>query len=207
MIKKLNIALPKGRLSKDVFNLLELAGYKVPKIENGRKLVIDDEINNFSYYFVKPTDVPTYVDRGVCDIGINGMDTLIESGKDLYELLDLGIGRCKMVLASTSKDVLDKQGELVIATKFPIISNNYFKASNQAVSLIKLNGSVELGPIVNLSDAIIDIYETGSTLHANGLKVIDEVLPISSYLVANKASYRIKNKEINDLIESLNEVI
>lgn len=203
----LNIALPKGRLSDDVFNLLKQAGFKVPVLNNSRQLVVKDDINQFTYFFVKPTDVPTYVDRGVCDIGMTGMDVLIESQKQVYELLDLKIGLCKMVLAGVDSSILNKQGELVIASKFPKITEAYFKTKNQSVHIVKLNGSVELGPIVGLSDAIVDIFETGSTLRANGLSVIDDIQDISAYLIANKASYRIKNKKINELIERLKVVL
>jgi len=203
----LNIALPKGRLSDDVFELLNQAGYDIPVIENQRRLVIEDKKNQFKYFFVKPTDVPTYVDRGVCDIGITGKDILIESHKQVYELLDLNIGRCKMVLAGLNPSVMDKEGELIIATKFPKIAETFFSQRNQDVLIVKLNGSVELGPIVGLSDAIVDIYETGSTLKANGLSVFEDIERISAYLISNKASYRLKNKEIRSLVERLIEVI
>ena len=207
MNEYLNIALPKGRLSDSVFELLKAAGFKIPKIENSRKLVIKDINNQFTYFFVKPTDVVTYVNRGVCDIGITGKDILIESEKQVYELLDLNIGRCKMVLAGKDESLINKQGELVIATKFPKIAEDYFKTKTQKVNIVKLNGSVELGPIVGLSDAIVDIYETGSTLRANGLQVFEDMLDISAYLISNKASYRLKNQQIISLIERLKAVV
>lgn len=207
MNENLNIALPKGRLSQSAFELMALAGYAVPSLENSRSLVVEDSVNQFTYFFVKPTDVPTYVERGVCDIGITGKDVIIESDKDIYELIDLKIGQCKMVLAGINDDVLNKQGGVVIATKFPKIAIRYFNSINQSPVIIKLNGSVELGPIVKLSDAIVDIYETGSTLKANGLKVFDDIQEISAYLISNKASYRLKHRQIINLLQRLKEVV
>jgi ATP phosphoribosyltransferase len=206
-VENLNIALPKGRLSKDTFQLLEKAGYTLPDVSQGRKLVLEDTINNFTYYFVKPSDVPTYVQEGVCDIGIVGMDTLLESSATVFELLDLKIGTCKMVLAGQDATVLDKPEVLRIATNFPKIAKTFFKKVNRKVTIVKLNGSVELGPIVGLSDAIVDIYETGSTLKANGLSVFDDIVPISAYLIAGEASYSIKNSAIKNVLYRLKEVV
>jgi ATP phosphoribosyltransferase len=203
MTKQLNIALPKGRLAEEVFELLKKAGYTVPKNNNSRKLIIEDDNNNFTYFLVKPTDVITYVKEGVCDIGIIGKDNILEEAKDIYELLDLSLGRCKMVVAGINNDVMTKANPLTVATKYPKIAKTYFKQIGKPVDIIKLNGSVELGPLVGLSDVIVDIYETGNTLKANGLTVFEDIVHISSRLIANKASYRLKNTAIKTITKNL----
>ncbi len=203
MTKQLHIALPKGRLADEVFSLLKKAGYTVPKNTNSRKLIIEDTKNNFTYFLVKPTDVITYVEEGVCDIGIIGKDNILEEAKDIYELLDLSLGRCKMVVAGIDYGVMTQANPLTVATKYPLIAKTYFKKINKPVDIIKLNGSVELGPLVGLSDVIVDIYETGNTLRANGLSVFDDIVNISSRLIANKASYRLKNTAIKTITKKL----
>jgi ATP phosphoribosyltransferase len=201
----LKLALPKGRLSEAVFSLLGQCGYLFNQSTSSRQLVVEDDINQFTYYFVKPSDVVTYVEEGVCDIGVVGSDTLDEQTSDVYELLDLKIGVCKMVVAGKNDMPINKIKR--IATKYPRIAKSYFNQLNQSVSIVKLNGSVELGPLVGLSDAIVDIYETGSTLRANGLDVLDDVMPISSRLIVNKESYRRLALPIQSLLEKLEEVI
>ncbi|MFW6319694.1 MAG: ATP phosphoribosyltransferase [Bacillota bacterium] len=203
MTNSLNIALPKGRLAEEVFALLKKAGYIVPKNTNTRKLIIEDKKNNFTYFLVKPTDVITYVEEGVCDIGIIGKDNILEEDKDIYELLDLSLGQCKMVVAGINNSVMIQANPLKVATKYPKIAKTYFKKTNTQVDIIKLNGSVELGPLVGLSDVIVDIYETGNTLKANGLNVFDDIVHISSRLIANKASYRLKNVAIKTITNNL----
>ncbi|MEC9485315.1 MAG: ATP phosphoribosyltransferase [Candidatus Izemoplasma sp.] len=203
MARYLKFALPKGRLADSVFSVLEKAGYKIEVPKKTRKLVVTDEANQFKYYFVKPSDVVTYVDEGVCDIGVVGKDTILESSASVYELFDLGIGKCKMVVAGLPNYTY--QGELRVATKYPKIAREYYAKTNQTVNIVKLNGSVELGPILGLSDVIVDIYETGRTLRANGLEVIDDFLDISSRVIANKASYRQKYTEIKTLLNRLEQ--
>ncbi len=201
MAEYLKLALPKGRLADDVFNVLKEAGYTIDIPKKTRKLVVTDEDNKFKYYFVKPSDVVTYVNEGVCDIGVVGKDTILENEASIYELFDLEIGKCKMVVAGKPDQTY--QGDLRVATKYPKIARQYYQKTNQNVTIVKLNGSVELGPILGLSDVIVDIYETGRTLRANGLEVIDDFLDISSRIIANKASYRQKFNPINELLNRL----
>lgn len=193
------IALPKGRLSFKVFELMKNAGYQIEVEKNTRKLVIVDEDNKFIYMFIKPSDVITYVYEGVCDIGVVGRDSIIEEAKDVYELLDLKIGKCKMVVAGHKETDLENRSTIIVASKYPNIAKSYFLKRNIVAETVKLNGSVELGPIVGLSDVIVDIFETGSTLKANNLVVIDDIFDISCRLITNKVSYRTKNTQIKEL--------
>lgn len=203
----INIALPKGRLSKDVFELMKKADYLIQESENSRALVVVDSINRFTYFFVKPSDVITYVKEGVCDIGVVGKDNIEEEQEDIYELLDLNIGKCKMVIAGTKDLDLTQKNALVVATKYKSIAKDYLKSRFNPLKIVYLNGSVELGPIVGLSDCIVDIYETGSTLKANNLEVKESLFEISARLVANKASYRMKFEDINNLVKNLEKVV
>lgn len=199
----LKIALPKGRLAFQVFDLMKQAGYEIEIEKNTRKLIITDNENKFIYMFIKPTDIVTYVSEGVCDIGVVGKDSIEEENKDIYELMDLGIGKCKMVVAGKRADVLENKTTVSVASKYPKIANDYFKAKNVKTNIVKLNGSVELGPLVGLSDVIVDIYETGSTLKANNLIVIEDIFEITCRLIANKASYRVNYQVIRELEQNL----
>jgi ATP phosphoribosyltransferase len=201
--KGLDVALPKGRLAAEALDLMRRSGYVIDAIEDSRQLIVSDATNGFRFMFVKPSDVVTYVARGVADVGIVGMDMVIEADEKLYELMRLNIGLCRMVVAGIDKKDYDQKNEMIVATKYPRIAQHYFAKNNKNVSLIKLNGSVELGPLVGLSDVILDLYETGRTLQANGLSVFDDVMEIESILVSNRASYRMKYDSVRSLMTML----
>jgi len=201
--KGLDVALPKGRLAAEALDLMRRSGYVIDAIEDSRQLIVSDSTNGFRFMFVKPSDVVTYVARGVADVGIVGMDMVIEADEKLYELMRLNIGLCRMVVAGIDKKDYDQKNEMIVATKYPRIAQHYFEKNNKNVSLIKLNGSVELGPLVGLSDVILDLYETGRTLQANGLSVFDDVMEIESILVSNRASYRMKYDSVRSLMTML----
>ncbi len=203
MKKGLDVALPKGRLAAEALDLMRRSGYVIDAIEDSRQLIVSDATNGFRFMFVKPSDVVTYVARGVADVGIVGMDMVIEADEKLYELMRLNIGLCRMVVAGIDKKDYDQKNEMIVATKYPRIAQHYFAKNNKNVSLIKLNGSVELGPLVGLSDVILDLYETGRTLQANGLSVFDDVMEIESILVSNRASYRMKYDSVRSLMTML----
>lgn len=205
-MKALNIALPKGRLGEKVYNILEKAGYACTDIkENDRRLIFESSDGSVRYFWVKPSDVAIYVERGAADIGIAGKDILLEHTPDVYELLDLGIGKCRMAVAAKSdfRDNIEKT--LRVATKFPNIASGYYEKKGRDIDIIKLNGSIELAPILNLSDVIVDIVETGTTLKENDLEPFETVVPISARLISNKASFKFKNKEITALVNALEE--
>ncbi|MEM5780923.1 MAG: ATP phosphoribosyltransferase [Lawsonibacter sp.] len=197
----LNIALPKGRLGNQVAGLLRNCGLEADLSDLGRRLTVEDPAAGIRYFLVKPWDVPVYGDSGVADLGATGRDTLLESRADIYELLDLGLGRCRMAVAGMPNTPLS--GRLRVATKYPVIAREYFSARVADARFIKLSGSVELAPILGLSDVIVDIVETGATLRANGLEVLADILPVSARLVANKASCKFKEKEIEALLEPM----
>ncbi|MCD8040626.1 MAG: ATP phosphoribosyltransferase [Clostridia bacterium] len=200
----LNVALPKGRLGEKVYKMLERAGYSCKDVlSDSRKLIFTDEQNGVSYFWVKPSDVAIYVERGVADIGVAGKDILAESGADIYELLDLGIGKCKMAVASVNGYREDISRPLRVATKFPRIAAAYYGGKNREIDIIKLYGSIELAPILGLSDVIVDIVETGTTLKENNMSVIADIFPISARLIANKACYKFKGEEIDAAVERL----
>lgn len=201
----LNIALPKGRLGNKVYKMLENIGYACEEIndESSRKLIFENEKNGVKYFLVKPSDVSIYVENGAADIGVAGKDILLENDPDVYELLDLGFGKCKMCVAAKNDFKDDITRPLKVATKFPNITRSYYSKMNRETEIIKLYGSIELAPIVGLSDVIVDIVETGVTLKENGLKVFEEIVPISARLVANKSSYLFKNDEINTIASEL----
>ncbi|WP_295582642.1 ATP phosphoribosyltransferase [uncultured Oscillibacter sp.] len=203
----LNVALPKGRLGDKVYNLLAGVGYGCPENYNDtRKLVVENRAAGIRYFLVKPSDVAIYVEHGAADIGIVGKDILAESGADVYELLDTGLGRCRMCVAGP-KDFVDDPGRtLRVATKFVGIAKAYYAAQGRDIDIIKLNGSIELAPILGLSDVIVDIVETGTTLKENDLKVLTEFMPISARFIANRASYQFKRREIETLLGRLAEV-
>ena len=203
-----NIALPKGRLGEKVYGLLKNAGFSCPELEeSSRKLVFENAQKGVRYFWVKPSDVAIYVERGAADIGVAGKDILLEYKPDVYELLDLDIGKCRMAVAGP-KGFRDSAGAtLRVATKFPEIAQNYYNEKCRDIDIIKLNGSIELAPILGLSDVIVDIVETGTTLKENDLKVLTEFLPISARFIANKASYTFKKQALTTLLEKLQEVI
>lgn len=200
----LNVALPKGRLGEKVYDMLVKAGYSCAEFEKeSRKLIFADEKNGVSYFWVKPSDVPKYVERGAADLGVAGKDVLLESLADVYELLDLKIGKCRMAVAAKNGYKEDTSRPLVVATKFVNITRDYYAGKNRIIDIIKLSGSIELAPILGMSDVIVDIVETGTTLKENDLSVIDEILPISARLIANKAHFKFKKDEVDRLAERL----
>lgn len=206
-MNKINIALPKGRLLKKVYDLFKKIGYENKELlEDNRKLVFENK--GIRYLIVKPSDVGIYVEKGVADIGIVGKDILLENSHDIYELLDLKFGKCKICMASIKNYKEDIERRLRVATKYINVSKKYFDSINRDVEIIKLNGSVELAPILNLSDVIIDIVETGSTLKENNLIVIKDIVDyISSRLIVNKVSFKFKNNLITEIVKNIEEVL
>ena len=201
----INVALPKGRLGETVLDFFEKAGYVCPEIHTpSRKLVF--EADGVRYFYVKPSDVSIYVERGVADIGVAGSDILLEYEPDVYELLDLGVGKCRMCVAASKEFEDDRSRPLKVATKFPNIASKYYSGISRSIDIIKLHGSIELAPILGLSDVIVDIVETGSTLRENGLEVKHSIVPISAQLIANKASYKFKRDELSSLMEKIQKV-
>ena len=205
----INIALPKGRLGNKVFSLLSSVGYECADLlEDNRKLVFVNEEKGVSYQLIKPSDVGVYVERGVCDIGIVGKDVLLETNPDVYELLNLNIGKCTVAVAQKNGYEPDPESVLRVATKYPNITKKYYRSMNREIEIIKLNGSVELAAIVGLSDVIVDIVETGSTLKENNMGVTTTIIPdISARLIANKAAYKFKTDKIDEIAGKLKEVL
>ncbi len=201
----LNIALPKGRLGEKVYKVFERAGYGAEDVldEKTRKLVFENPAVGVRYFWVKPSDVAIYVERGAADIGVAGKDILLEYKPEIYELLDLKLGVCRLAVAAKKdfSDTLDFT--LRVATKFPNVAMDYYAGKGRDIDVIKLNGSIELAPILGLSDVILDIVETGATLRENNLEPIETVAPVSARLVANTSSFQFKNTEINGLLEKL----
>jgi len=199
----LKVALPKGRLAGEVFALLEKSGYEGALAgKDSRKLVLDDTANNIRYFLVKPSDAAVYVLHGAADIGVVGKDILLETGPDVYELLDLRLGVCDMVVAGP-EDFHDTKNTLRVATKFPNISRKYYGQKSREIELIALNGSIELAPIVGLSDVVVDIVQTGGTLKDNNMVVLEKIMPISARLISNIASYKFKAGEIDRFKQAL----
>lgn len=202
----LNVALPKGRLGDKVYKLFASIGYDCSEIyADNRKLVFESEANNVRYLLVKPSDVAIYVARGAADIGVVGKDILDEGNYDLYELLDLKLGKCNMCVAAENDYVEDPERPIRVATKFPNIAKRYYSSFNREIDIIKLNGSIEIAPLVGLSDVIVDIVETGTTLKENNLRVYEKILPISARLIANKSSYRFNSEEMNRITARLRQ--
>ena len=200
----INVALPKGRLGEKVYAMFEAAGYECPSIkENSRKLIFENSEKGIRYFWVKPSDVSIYVERGAADIGVAGKDILLEYMPDVYELLDLNVGKCRMAVAANRDFFDDNQKTLKVATKFPNIAMSYYNSICRDIDIIKLNGSIELAPILKLSDVIVDIVETGTTLKENNLEVFDTIVPISARLIANKASFRFKTDEIEKIVDGI----
>jgi len=201
----LNVALPKGRIGDAAYKILEKAGYSCPEIldKNTRKLVFENKEKGICYFCVKPTDVGIYVERGAADVGIVGKDILLEYAPDVYELKNLGIGKCRMCIAGP-RDFYDNHNHLLkVATKFPHIARAYYEEKGRDIEIIKLHGSIELAPILSLSDVICDIVETGSTLKENHLVVLETVGEISARFIANKVSYQFKKDEIQKMQKAL----
>ena len=200
----INVALPKGRLGEKVYNMFAKSGYDCPSIlENNRKLIFENEEKGIRFFWVKPSDVSIYVERGAADIGVCGKDILLEYEPDVYELLDMNIGKCKMAVAA-KKDFCDRRDRtLRVATKFPNIAKAYYSKQSRDIDIIKLNGSIEIAPILGLSDVIVDIVETGKTLYENDLEPKQDIVDISARLIANKVSYKFKNREIRDICEGV----
>ena len=204
----LNVALPKGRLGDKVYDLLAGVGYGCPEnYHDTRKLVVENPVAGIRYFLVKPSDVAIYVEHGAADVGIVGKDILAESGADVYELLDTGLGRCRMCVAGPKEFQDDPGRTLRVATKFTGIAKRYYAAQGRGIDLIRLNGSIELAPILGLSDVIVDIVETGTTLRENDLAVLTEFMPVSARLIANRASYQFKHDAVETLLNWLREVI
>ena len=206
-MKPLRIALTKGRLEKDTVALLERIGFDCTAVKNkGRKLILPIGDHQFEVVLAKAADVITYVEHGVCDLGVVGKDTIMENGSSFYEVLDLGFGKCKFALAGPKgKDFFSGYSSKTIATKYPNISRNYFESKAMDIKVIKIEGSVELAPLLGLSDAIVDIVETGSTLKENGLEVIETICDISARLIVNSASLKLRKAEIEALVEQMEE--
>ena len=204
----INIALPKGRLGEKAYAIFEEAGYECPSIrEESRKLIFENEEAGVRYFWVKPSDVVIYVERGAADIGIAGKDIILEYKPDIYELLDLGMGKCRMAVAA-KKDFCDRRDRtLRVATKFPNIAKEYYNKQSREIDIIKLNGSIELAPILGLSDVIVDIVETGKTLYENDLEPKHDIVDISARLVANKVSHKFKNEQICRMCEKIEAII
>lgn len=208
-MQEVTIALAKGRLADNAIDLLDKCGIDCTplKVET-RKLVLYDSEAKFKFIFVKPSDVPTYIERGAADVGVVGKDTLLEQSKDVYELVDLKFGKCKMCVAGfkEQRNRITK-GNLRVATKYEEVAKDFYDAKGINVDIIKLNGSVELGPIVGLSDVIVDIVESGKTLEANGLVVLEEICGLTARLIVNKVSLKTKSTVILPLVEKIAEAI
>ena len=200
----LNIALPKGRLGEKVYELFERAGFGCPDAEeHGRRLFFENEEAGLRFFWVKPSDVSIYVERGAADLGVAGKDILLEYEPEVYELLDTGLGKCRMAVAACRGFHDDGQRTLKVATKFPHITARHYAETGREIDVIKLNGSIELAPILGLSDVIVDIVETGTTLRENDLEIVETILPISARLIANKASFQFKTERIDSLVERM----
>ena len=204
MKETINVALPKGRLGRKVYQMFADAGFECPELlEESRKLIFENEEKGIRYFWVKPSDVASYVERGAADVGVVGKDILLESKPDVYELLDLKMGCCRMCVAGP-KDFRDDPAQtLRVATKFPNIARAYYSGLSREIELIHLNGSIELAPLVGLSDVIVDIVETGKTLYENGLAPLAEIVDISARLIANKASFKFKGDALRALCSQM----
>ena len=211
-MRYLTFALAKGRLAKKTLALLEQIGITCDEMKDPdtRKLIFVIEELKMKFFLSKATDVPTYVEYGAADIGVVGKDTILEEGRNLYEVMDLGFGKCRMCVCgpASARNLLKKNEIIRVASKYPVIAKDYFNnRKHQTVEIIKLNGSVELAPIVGLSEVIVDIVETGSTLRENGLEVLEEVCPLSARMVVNQVSLKMENERIHKLLADLNRLI
>ena len=199
-MEMIDIALPKGRLGDKVYTMFEKAGFECPSIhEENRKLVFENQELGLRFFWVKPSDVAIYVERGAADIGVCGKDILLEYEPDVYELLDLKLGQCRMAVAAKKDFKDDRETPLRVATKFTRIAEDFYSKKCREIDIIHLNGSIELAPLLNLSDVIVDIVETGKTLKENNLEPLETIVNISARLIANKASYQFKNRLIEQI--------
>ena len=204
----LTLAIATGRTAKQAMALLEESGINFPDYHNkSRKLVIYDETKSIKLIFVKTADLTTYVEKGAADIGIIGKDTIMEEQPDVYELVDLNLGKCQVVVAGFPYSKLQNGAPITVATKYPLITKSFFDKKGIRVETIKLNGSIELAPLIGLSDVIVDIVETGTTLKENGLVVMDKIVDISARLIVNKASFATKTDEVEQFINNLKVVL
>lgn len=211
-MRYLTFALAKGRLAKQTLRLLEQVGITCEEMKDPdtRKLLFVNEDLKVKFFLAKASDVPTYVEYGAADIGVVGKDTILEEGRNLYEVMDLNLGKCRMCVCgpASAKELLKKNEIIRVATKYPNIAKDYFHSQkNQTVEIVKLNGSVELAPIVGLSEVIVDIVETGTTLRENGLEVLEEICPLSARIVVNQVSLKMEHQRIRTLLNDLNELI
>ena len=200
----LSIALPKGRLGEKVYGRFARAGYPCPELlSESRKLIFENTALDVRYFWAKPSDVPIYVERGVADLGVAGKDILLEYEPDVYELADLDTGKCRMCVAGPAGFYPDERKTLRVATKFRRIAQNYYAGQGRDIDIIHLNGSIEIAPIIGLSDVIVDIVETGTTLRENHLEVLETIVPISARLIANRASYFFRRDQMNQIADQL----
>ena len=211
-MRYITFALAKGRLAKHTLSLLEQIGITCEEMkdEKTRKLIFVNEELGYRFFLSKATDVPTYVEMGAADIGVVGKDTILEAGRKLYEVLDLNVGKCRMCVAGpeSAREKLNDGSLIRVASKYPRIAKDYFyNTKHQTVQIIKLNGSVELAPIVGLSEVIVDIVETGSTLKENGLKVLEEICPLSARVVVNEVSMKMEHERITKLVKDLKKIV
>ncbi len=204
----INVALPKGRLGEKIYEVFASAGYECPSIkEGGRKLIFENAEKGVRYFWVKPSDVSIYVERGAADIGVCGKDILAEYAPSVYELSDLKAGVCRMAVAAKKGFYDDGRNTLKVATKFVNVAKAHYASKGRDIDVIQLNGSIEIAPILGLSDVIVDIVETGTTLKENDLEVVETIFPISARLIANKASFQFKTEEIERLAGRIKEII
>ena len=204
----INVALPKGRLGEKVYKLFAAAGYECPELlEDSRKLIFENTEKGVRYFWVKPSDVSIYVERGAADMGVAGKDILLEYEPEVYEMLDLGFGKCRMAVAGYKDFYDDGSRTLRVATKFTGIAADHYRRKGRDIDIIHLNGSIEIAPILGLSDVIVDIVETGKTLKENDLAVIETVVPISARLIANKAAYPFKTAAISEIVRQIKEQV
>lgn len=206
MKKQLTVAMPKGRIFDEAVELLKKAGYNLPpEFDESRKLILNIEQAGMRFILAKPVDVPTYVEHGAADVGIAGKDVLLEENRDIYEVLDLKISECYLAVAGLPD--AKKRVARKVATKYPRIASNYFREQGEQVEIVKLNGSIELAPLIGLADRIVDIVSTGRTLKENGLVEFEKMMPITSRLIVNPASYRLKDELIDEMVNKLSVVI
>ncbi|MFZ3577589.1 ATP phosphoribosyltransferase [Virgibacillus sp. DJP39] len=204
----LTIALGKGRTAKQAIELLHQAGIQFEDFHpKSRKLIFYDQTNQIKMVYVKAIDVPTYVDTGAADLGIAGKDNIQESDSNLYDMMDLQFGACQFVVAGVNREAYEAKQKLTVASKYPRIASNYFQKKGKSVQMIKLNGSVELAPLIGMADVIVDIMETGTTLKENGLNVFDTIDQISTRLIVNKASFATKSNRIHDILDRIRDVL
>jgi ATP phosphoribosyltransferase len=204
----LNIALPKGRLGDQVYHLFSGIGYECAAIyEDNRKLVFENPERGVRYLLVKPSDVPIYVEHGAADVGVAGKDVLLEAQPDVYELMDLKIGKCRLCVAAKNGYVENRDRALRVATKYPRVARDHYASVNREIEIIKLNGSIELAPILGLSDVILDVVESGKTLQENDLSVLETVHPVTARLIANRSSYMFQESQIREMVAKLREVV